>query len=101
MPSLTAPPAARRSKPAAPDSAVPAASPDRYVRAFRAVLAVCFAGSLALSYPLWISGRDYPLVPLFDGMPQPPAAVSVALFAAMVIAIAAAAALSRPKPALI
>ncbi len=70
------------------------------VRLFRAALALCFLGSLALSYRLWTSERDYPLVPVLDGLPQPPAPVNAVLFWAMAAALLAAAALPRPRVAL-
>jgi uncharacterized membrane protein YphA (DoxX/SURF4 family) len=61
------------------------------------VLPACFAASLAISSPLWLGGRGYPPVPLIDGLPQPPAAASVALFAAMLAALAGAAVAPRPR----
>ena len=58
-----------------PDDPLPAAEDGtdrRRLRWFRALLAGCFLCSLALSPLLWLTRRDYPLVPLLDGLPQPP-----------------------------
>jgi hypothetical protein len=88
-------PASRRRAPAEP-AAVPG-SPERFVRAFRAIVAACFAGSLAISYPLWLSGRDYPLVPLIDGTPQPPAIAGILVFGMMLAALAGVAVLPKPR----
>lgn len=78
----------------------PPADGGRWVRLFRAALALCFLGSLTLSYRLWTAERDYPPVPVLDGLPQPPAPVGVLLFGVMAAALLGAAVLPRPKPAL-
>jgi uncharacterized membrane protein YphA (DoxX/SURF4 family) len=46
--------------------------------------------------PLWLTGRDYPLVPVVDGLPQPPVPLDAVLFAAMVVALTGAALVRRP-----
>ncbi|HEX6373473.1 MAG TPA: hypothetical protein VF006_31400 [Longimicrobium sp.] len=79
------------------DIAAAASDAERYVRYFRTVLALCFLASLALSMPLWLTGRDYPLVPLVDGLPQPPPPLDAVLFAAMAVALACAALVRRPR----
>jgi len=75
----------------------PDAATDTRIRWFRAVLAGCFLGSLALSPRLWLTGRGYPLVPLVDGLPQPPPPLDAALLAAMGLSLAGAALARRPR----
>lgn len=79
------------------ETAATGSDAERYVRFFRAVLALCFLASLALSMPLWLTGRDYPLVPLVDGLPQPPPPLDAVVFAAMLAALAGAALVRRPR----
>lgn len=90
-----------RSRPASPhpvtDAAAAGEDPERYVRYFRAALALCFLSSLALSMPLWLTARDYPLVPIADGLPQPPPPLDAVLFAVMAAALAGAALVRRPR----
>ena len=70
---------------------------DARIRWFRALLAACFLGSLTLSPLLWLTGRDYPLVPLLDGLPQPPPPADAVLLAAMGVSLVGAAVAKRPR----
>ena len=44
---------------------------------------------LALSWPLWVDGPEFPRVPFFAGLPVMPAWVSGLLFASLMVALAA------------
>jgi len=95
MATVTSSPAKSRPRPAeAPQAPPPDAA--RYVRAFRAIAGLAFLASLALSYPLWVGSRDYPLVPLIPGL-QLPAPLDAVLFGAMCLALLGAALLPRPN----
>lgn len=71
----------------------------RELRWFRAILGLCFLATLLLSWRLWLSsGRDYPLVPLVDGLPQPPYPLDWLLLGAMAAALAGMSFARRPRP---
>jgi hypothetical protein len=74
----------------------------RELRWFRAVLALCFLATLLLSWRLWLSsGRDYPLVPLIDGLPQPPFPLDWLLLGTVAAALGATSFVRRPRPYLV
>ncbi|HET7461908.1 MAG TPA: hypothetical protein VFJ82_11700 [Longimicrobium sp.] len=60
------------------------------------MLGLAFLASLAVSYPLWVGSRDYPLVPLIPGL-HLPSPLDTVLFGAMCLALLGAAVLSRPR----
>ncbi|MBW3570560.1 MAG: HTTM domain-containing protein [Gemmatimonadetes bacterium] len=61
------------------------------------MLAFSFLASLALSMPLWLTRRDYPHVPVIEGLPQPPAPLDAILLAAIAVAVVGVAVLPRPR----
>lgn len=67
------------------------------VRALRVVWALSLGATFLISRPLWLSGRDYPAVPVFDGLPQPPVPLDQAIFAAALMALAWAALTARAR----
>jgi hypothetical protein len=72
------------------------------LRWFRMALGLCFLSALLLSHRGWLSsGRDYPLVPVVDGLPQPPFPVDWALFVAMTAALLGMSFARRPRPYLV
>lgn len=77
-------------------------SPDRAPAAFpvervlRAAWAACFAATLLISRPLWLTTRGYPHVPAIPGLPQPPEPLAQLLFWAALLALAASAFAVRP-----
>ncbi len=72
---------------------------DRELRWMRAVLGLCFLATLALSWRLWLSsGRDYPLVPVIDGLPQPPFPVDWLLLGVMAAALLGMSFAPRSRP---
>ncbi|HEX2208183.1 MAG TPA: hypothetical protein VHG93_10915 [Longimicrobium sp.] len=75
---------------------------DRELRWFRGALGLCFLSTLLLSRRAWLSsGRDYPLVPVVDGLPQPPFPLDWLLFAAMAAALLGMSFARRPRPYLV
>lgn len=77
----------------------PAEDVERLVRWFRASLGLCYLGSLLLSHKAWLSsGRHYPLVPVIDGMPQPPYPVDWLLLGGMCAALLGMSFARRPRP---
>lgn len=89
-----APPASASPSPAAADDVL-----QRELRGWRAVLGVCFVATLALSWRLWVpSARDYPLVPVIDGLPQPPFPLDWLLLAAAAGAMLGMSFARRPRP---
>jgi hypothetical protein len=94
----SAPPAvtAQRSVDSLP---VPAADGrvEREVRWLRVVLGLSFLATLALSWRLWLSSaRDYPLVPVIDGLPQPPFPLDWLLLGAVAVALVGMSFARRP-----
>ena len=82
-------------------SAPPAADGrlERHLRWFRAAVGLCFLTSLLLSHRAWLSsGRHYPLVPVVDGLPQPPFPVDWLLLAVMCVALLGMSFARRPRP---
>jgi hypothetical protein len=74
-------------------------SVERELRWMQAVLGLCFLATLALSWRLWLaSGRDYPLVPVVDGLPQPPFPLDWLLLAAMAAALLGLSFARRVRP---
>lgn len=68
----------------------------------RAVLALCFLATLLLSPRLWLTaGRDYPLAPIAEGLPQIAYPFDLCLFGAMAVALLGMAFAPRPRPWLI
>ena len=63
----------------------------------KAAVLLTLAIQLAMSAPLWIGPRSYPLTPVFDGLPPLPDLVSYGLYAGLFIAAAAALAVGRPQ----
>jgi hypothetical protein len=54
------------------------------------VLGLATLVMLGLSWPLWVVGPAFPRVPFVPGLPEPPAAVSRALFAVLLGSVASA-----------
>src|SRR5687768_1245701 len=74
----------------------------RELRWFRAALGLCVLATLLLSHRAWLSsGRDYPLVPVVAGLPQPPFPVDWLLFTGMAAALLGMAFARRPRPYLV
>lgn len=72
---------------------------ERQLKWFRAILGLGFLATLLLSRRAWLSsGREYPLVPVIDGLPQPPFPVDWMLFAAMAGALLGMSFARRPRP---
>jgi hypothetical protein len=75
---------------------------ERELRWVRAALGLCFLATLLVSYRAWLSsGRDYPLVPVIDGLPQPPYPLDWLLFGGMVAALLGMSFAPRPAPYLV
>ena len=75
---------------------------ERELRWFRAALGLCFLATLLVSYRAWLSsGRAYPLVPVIDGLPQPPYPLDWLLFGGMVAALLGMSFARRPAPYLV
>jgi uncharacterized membrane protein YphA (DoxX/SURF4 family) len=53
----------------------------------RVIIPLCAATSFLLSHRLWTTERDYPHVPLFEGLPQPPQTVAVAMFVVVLLGL--------------
>jgi hypothetical protein len=71
----------------------------RELRWVRAALGLCFLATLLVSYRAWLSsGRDFPLVPVIDGLPQPPYPLDWLLFGGMVAALLGMSFARRPAP---
>lgn len=86
---------------ATPSAAEPAVDGGlrRELRWFRAALGLCFLTTLLVSYRAWLSsGRDYPLVPVLPGLPQPPYPLDWILFGGMAAALLGASFARRPAP---
>ena len=66
----------------------------------RRCVAAMFAATLLLSPGLWLTARDYPLTPVWDGLPQPPFPFDYVLLVLMLVALAGAVVLSTPRWAL-
>lgn len=67
------------------------------VRLLRVAWALSFAATLLISRPLWLSGRDYPVVPVFAWLPQPPFPLDLLLFAAVLLGLSGAAVAHRSR----
>jgi hypothetical protein len=79
---------------------VPAAEKgvERELRWLRVVLGLSFLATLALSWRLWLSSaRDYPLVPVIDGLPQPPFPLDWLLLGGMAAALVGMSFTRRPR----
>ncbi len=63
----------------------------------KAAVLATLAVQFAMSSPLWIGPRSYPLTPIFDGLPPLPTAAGYALYAAFFVLAAAAVVASRPQ----
>jgi hypothetical protein len=100
MSSPSAAPPAGTSRQSIPAEAVPAVrGVERELLWIRVILGFCFLATLALSWRLWLSsGRDYPLVPVIDGMPQPPFPLDWLLLAGMTAALLGMSFAQRPRP---
>lgn len=70
---------------------------ERLVRVVCAAWALCFGATLLISRPLWLSGRDYPAVPVLSWLPQPSRPLDGVLFVAVLAALAASAVVPRPR----
>lgn len=71
----------------------------RELRWFRAVLGLCFLATLLVSYRAWLSsGRDYPLLPVIGGLPQPPYPLDWVFLVAMAAALLGMSFARRPAP---
>ena len=74
----------------------------RSLRWFRAAVGLCYLGSLLLSHKAWLSsGRHYPLVPVVEGLPQPPFPLDWVLFGVMCAALLGMSFAPRPAPWLV
>jgi hypothetical protein len=72
---------------------------ERLLRWFRVSLGLCWLATLLMSHRAWISsGRDYPPVPVLDGLPQPPFPLDWLLFVAMAAALLGMSFARRPRP---
>jgi hypothetical protein len=83
-----------------PSEAVPAVhGVEHQLWWIRVILGFCFLAMLALSWRLWLSsGRDYPLVPVIDGLPQPPFPLDWVLLGGMAAALVGMSFARRPRP---
>jgi len=64
------------------------------------VVILALGVGIALSFPLWTSGRAYPVVPLFVSLPVPESPYDLLLTAAFLSSLVAAVFLPRPATAL-
>jgi hypothetical protein len=86
----------------APSAPAADAGVERELRWFRAAWSVCWLAALLMSHNAWLSsGRDYPPVPAFDWVPQPPFPLDWVLFAAMAAALLGMSFARRPRPYLL
>lgn len=93
-PDATSTDAERSGAPSAEDGGL-----ERELRWFRAALGLCFLATLLVSHRAWLSsGRDYPLVPVIDGLPQPPYPLDWLLLGAMAAALLGMSFARRPAP---
>ena len=67
----------------------------RQAARFRAVIGLATLVMLALSWPLWVAGGDFPRVPFVLGLPPVPATVSWVAFGAL-LGLKASAVTPRP-----
>jgi uncharacterized membrane protein YphA (DoxX/SURF4 family) len=76
-----------------------AAADERPLRALgvKAVVVLGLAAGMLLSPKLWLSTRSYPLTPVWDGLKPPPSPLDVQWFAALLILLALALVLRRPR----
>lgn len=72
----------------------------RWIDWYRIVAVAALAASIALTYRQWISSRDFPLTPIFDGLPSVPYPFDHALVVLMLAALLGIAAMRRPAPAI-
>jgi hypothetical protein len=80
-----------------PSSASAASDSDGLTRLVRAAWALCFGATLLISRPLWLTGRDYPAVPVAGWLPQPPEPLDGLMLLAVLVSLAASAVVPRPR----
>ncbi|MBC8144797.1 MAG: HTTM domain-containing protein [bacterium] len=74
---------------------------DRWLDWYRIVVATGLAATIALTYRLWISSRDFPLTPVVDSLPAIPSPYDHILVVVLLIGLIGAAALRNPRPAIV
>ena len=70
------------------------------VNALRIGMALAFLATLFVSCKLWLSARDYPHTPVWNGLPQPPHPFDYILYWGMAAALLGTAFLPNPRGAL-
>lgn len=67
------------------------------MRLFRGALGATLLAQMALCPRLWTAARAFPIVPAFEGLPEPPSVVTLALTGLLVLSVLAASCLPKPR----